>query len=159
MCPQSKKEKDFFYGNPEVLPYGHAFRLENNRKPETALFTRGRYLSALAASISGYNHITAEQSAAVRGSSSFVLDPETGMGFRGFCMAPVSCINIHSLAQLRKDLDELKDAEFVDYGNHEQYFYKNYFAYQPEYMEKEELCARTLAERGHRFVFMEELVG
>jgi hypothetical protein len=54
---------------------------------------------------------------------------------------------------------EVKDAEFVGYGNHEQYFYKDYLAYQPEYFEKEELCARTLAERGHRFVFMEELVG
>ena len=48
---------------------------------------------------------------------------------------------------------------FVGYGNHEQYFFKDYFAYQPEYMEKEELCARALAESGHRFIFMEELAG
>ena len=146
-------------GNPEVLPYGHAFRLANNRKPETALYTRAHYMADLAASICGYNHITAEQQAATRSSSRFVLDPDTGMRFRDFCTRPMSCINIHSLDQLRKDLDEVKDAEFVGYGNHEQYFYKDYLAYQPEYFEKEELCARTLAERGHRFVFMEELVG
>ena len=146
-------------GDPDVLPYGHAFRLLDKRKPETALFTRGHYLSALAASISGYNHITAEQNAAVSRSSSYVLDPATGMGFRGFCTWPMSCINIHSLAQLREKLAVAKDMEFVAYGNHEQYFFKDYFAYQPEYMEKEELCARVLAESGHRFIFMEELAG
>ena len=148
-----------YNGNPEVLPYGHAFRLVNNRKPETALFTRAHYMADLAASICGYNHITAEQQVATRSFSRFVFDPETGMRFRDFCTRPMSCINIHSLDQLRKNLDEVKDAEFVGYGNHEQYFYKDYLAYQPEYFEKEELCARILAERGHRFVFMEELVG
>ena len=51
----------------------------------------------------------------------------------------------------------MRDAEFVGYGNHEQYFYKDYLAYQPEYFDKEMLCARTLKDRGYRFVFMEEL--
>ncbi len=46
---------------------------------------------------------------------------------------------------------------FVGYGNHEQYFYKDYLAYQPEYFDKEMLCARTLKERGYKFVFMEDL--
>ena len=144
-------------GNPDILPYGHSFRLENNRKPETALYTREAYTSALAASVCGYNHIGAEQNRLVRTVGKCLRDPDTGMCFRDFCTRPMSCINIHSLEQLKADLGAVKDAEFVGYGNHEQYFFKDYLAYQPEYMEKEMLCARTLQERGHRFVFMEEL--
>ena len=147
-----------YNGNPDILPYGHSFRLEVNRKPETALYTREHYSSALAASICGYNHIDEKLNAETRNYNRFVYDQATGMRFRDFCTRPMSCINIHSLDQLKVDLDAVKGAEFVGYGNHEQYFFKNYFAYQPEYMAKEELCARTLAERGHRFVFMEELV-
>lgn len=145
-------------GDPDVLPYGHAFRLLNNRKSETALYTREFYMSALAASICGYNHVDREQNDATRNYKRWVFDPETGMRFRDFCTRPMSCINIHSIPELKGKLDAVKDCEFVGYGNHEQYFFKDYLAYQPEYMEKEMLCARTLADRGYRFIFMEELV-
>ena len=147
-----------YNGNPDVLPYGHSFRLESNRKPETALYTRDAYMASLAASICGYNHIESEKNERIRKENRYVFDPDTGMAFRDFCTRPMSCINIHSLDQLKVDLDVVKDANFVGYGNHEQYFFRDYLAYQPEYMEKEMLCARTLRERGHRFVFMEDLV-
>ena len=93
----------------------------------------------------------------IRTRNRVVFDPETGMCFRDFCTRPMSCINIHSLGQLKEDLEAVRDAEFVGYGNHEQYFYKDYLAYQPEYFDKEMLCARTLKERGYKFVFMEDL--
>ena len=147
-----------YNGDPDVLPYGHSFRLESNRKPETALYTRDAYMASLAASVCGYNHVEAEKNEWIRKANRYVYDPDTGMRFRDFCTRPMSCINIHSLDQLKVDLDAVKDAEFVGYGNHEQYFFKDYLAYQPEYMEKEMLCARTLKDRGHRFVFMEDLV-
>lgn len=146
-----------YNGDPDVLPYGHSFRLENRRKPETALYTRDDYSAALAASVCGYNHIEPGKNNRIRRDNRYVYDPDTGMAFRDFCTRPMSCINIHSLAQLKDDLDAVKDAAFVGYGNHEQYFFRDYLAYQPEYMEKEMLCARTLKERGYRFVFMEEL--
>ena len=147
-----------YNGDPDVLPYGHSFRLENGRRPETALYTRDAYMASLAASVCGYNHVEAEKNERIRKENLYVYDPDTGMRFRDFCTRPMSCINIHSLDQLKVDLDAVKDATFVGYGNHEQYFFKDYLAYQPEYMEKEQLCARTLKERGHKFVFMEELV-
>jgi hypothetical protein len=147
-----------YNGNPETLPYGHSFRLENNRKPETALFTRNSYMTSLAASICGYNHIEGEKNALISRFNRYVFDPDAGMAFRDFCTRPMSCINIHSIERLKASLDAVKDAEFVGYGNHEQYFFKDYLAYQPEYMDKEMLAARTLTERGHKFVFMEELV-
>ena len=146
-----------YNGDPDVLPYGHSFRLMCDRKPETALFVRGNYLSALTASICGYNHITSEQSKATSRSSALVYDPDTKMNFRSFCTGPMSCINCVTIEQLAKDLQAVKDAEFVGYGHHEQYFYKDYFNYQPDYMAKEELCAKTLAENGFGFCFMEDL--
>ena len=147
-----------YSGDPETVPYGHSFRLENNRKPETALYLRGSYLSALAVSLCGYNHLDAEQDRAVSRFNRYVYDPETGMGFRPFCTSPMSCINVHTIPQLRERLAAVADAEFVGYGNHEQYFYRDYLAYQPEYMEKEMLCAETFRKNGFRFVFMEDLV-
>ena len=154
----SDEGKRYAYpGDPEALPYGHSFRLEQARKPETALYLRGSYLSSLAVSLCGYNHLDDAQNAAVSRSNRYVFDPATGMGFRPFCTNPMSCINVHTIPQLRERLDQLKDAEFIGYGNHEQYFYKDYLAYQPEYVEKEMLCAKTLRDRGYKFVFMEEL--
>ena len=147
-----------YNGDPDVLPYGHSFRLENNRKPETALYTRDSYMASLAASICGYNHVEREKNVQIAKSNRYVFDPDTGMAFRDFCTRPMSCINIHSIGKLKASLDAVKNAEFVGYGNHEQYFFKDYLAYQPEYMDKEMLAARTLKDRGYRFVFMEELV-
>jgi hypothetical protein len=146
-----------YNGDAQVLPYGHAFRVESNRKPETALFTRNSYTKELACSACGYNHISVEQNNNVRTIPAYLYDPAVKMGFRDFCTRPMSCINVHTLSQLKEKLDAVKDARFVGYGNHEQYFFKDYFAYQSEYMEKEMLVARTLKERGYRYVFMEEL--
>ena len=147
-----------YNGDPDVLPYGHDFRLQEKRKPETALYTRDAYSAALAASICGYNHIDRETNDRIRKRNRYVYDPDTGMRFRDFCTRPMSCINLHTPEQLRENLDAVRDAEFIGYGNHEQYFFKDYLAYQPNYMEKEMLCAKTLRDRGYRFVFMEELV-
>lgn len=147
-----------YNGNPDVLPYGHSFRLENNRKPETALFTRDAYMASLAASICGYNHVEAEKNVRISTTGRYVYDPDTGMSFRDFCTRPMSCINIHTPDRLKECLADVEDAEFVGYGNHEQYFFKDYLAYQPDYMYKEMLVARTLRDRGHRFVFMEDLL-
>lgn len=148
-----------YNGDPDVLPYGHSFRLENNRKPETALFTRNSYMAALAASVCGYNHISPEQNSQVSGRARYLYDPDTGVSFCDFCTRPMSCINIDSLAKLEEKLDVVRDKEFVGYGNHEQYYFKDYLAYQPEYMEKEMLVAKTLKDRGYRFAFMEDLIG
>ena len=147
-----------YNGDREALPYGHGMRLENNRKPETAVYTRVSNDVAISASLCGYNHIDVEQNAATRKSNKFVYDPATGMRFRDFCTRPMTCINLQKLEDLPNDIETVSDAEFIGYGNHEQYFFKDYLAYQPDYMVKEMLVAKTLKEQGRKFVFMEELV-
>ena len=144
-------------GDPSILPYGHDFRLANNRKPETALYTRISNNVAISASLCGYNHITEEQFSAIVSKNRFVYDPDTGMRFRNTCTTPMSALNLQALKNLPRDLDAVRGCDFVGYGNHEQYFFSDYLLYQPDYMEREMLMAKTLKDRGYRFIFMEDL--
>ena len=88
----------------------------------------------------------------------YLYDPDTGMRFTNSCTPPFSALNLHPLKGIPRDLDATRGCDFVGYGNHEQYFFKEYMLYQPDYMEREMLVARTLKERGYRFIFMEELI-
>ena len=145
-------------GDPSVLPYGHDFRLQNNRKPETAVYTRVSGNVAISASLCGYNHVTNEQCAAISRYKRFLLDPETGMRFHNACTSPMSVLNLQELKDIPAALDAAAGFEFIGYGNHEQYFFKDYFLHQPDYMEREALVAKTLSSRGYRFIFMEDLL-
>ena len=64
-----------------------------------------------------------------------------------------------AVAGLPADFAAVNGDEFVCYGNHEQYFFGDYFAHQPDYMEKELVAARLFRENGYSFCFMEELLG
>ena len=144
-------------GDSSILPYGHDFRLMNNRKPETALYTRVSNNVAISASLCGYNHVTDAQISAISKENKYLYDPETGMRFKNSCTAPFSALNLHPLKGIPRDLEKVRGCDFVGYGNHEQYLFKDYFLHQPDYMEREMLMARTLKERGYRFIFMEDL--
>ena len=148
-----------YNGDSNTLPYGHSFRVEQGRKPETALYTRVSNLLAISASACGYNHLTMAHAKAVTGDNKYVYDPDTGMRFRGVCTAPMSCLNLQPMKDVPRDLDAVKGLPFIGYGNHEQYFYKDYLAHQPDYMEKELVAARLFRENGYSFCFMEEMLG
>ena len=87
-----------------------------------------------------------------------LYDPDTGMRFTNTCTPPLSALNLHALKDIPGDLEKVRGCDFVGYGNHEQYFFNDYLLYQPDYMDREMLMARTLRERGYRFIFMEDLV-
>ena len=157
MMVASRGNRFAWNGDSSVLPYGHDFRLMNNRKPETALYTRVSNNLAISASLCGYNHITDAQLSAVMKANKYIYDPETGMRFKNSCTAPFSALNLHPLKGIPRDLDATRGCDFVGYGNHEQYFFSDYLLYQPDYMEREMLMAKTLKDRGYRFIFMEDL--
>ena len=48
--------------------------------------------------------------------------------------------------------------EYVSIGNHEQYFYEDYFAYQPEYSDKLLKAAEILCRNGYEFIFAQDIV-
>ena len=145
-----------YSGDPATLPYGHAQRLLNNRQPETMLFTRDTKDLAIAKSICGYNHIddiTFDNN--VR-TLKYIKDPETGMCFKRTCDGIV--LNLFTNEELKAELATRLEDELVGIGNHEQYFYPDYFAYQPEYSEKIYTVGKMMSESGHESIFLEQLV-
>ena len=146
-----------FDGKEERLPYGHSFRLLQNRKPETGFYWRESRNTAISASICAYNHISEAQSAQTAHTLGYLHDPETGMNFHHmFCDAP--CLNLCTLETLKEDIAKCLGGEYLIFSNHEQYFFKDYLAYQPEYADKIRLMCRMMREAGYAFMLMEDLV-
>lgn len=148
-------EKTEFSGDDSVLPYGHAARLRQNRQPETMLFTRRTKDTRIVASICGYNHITEEQYQEIAWKNKSVLDKETTLRFKQLGGGP--CLNLNSLENIEERLRELIGNEFIGMATHEQYFYSDYYAYQPDYPEKVYLFSKILKENGYQFITADEM--
>ena len=149
-----------FDGKAERLPYGHAFRLLQNRQPETGFYWRESRNAAISASICSYNHISEEQTRKTELSLNYIYDRASGMSFKHlFCDGP--CLNLVDAKTLREDIAKLiaEGREHLTFSNHEQYFFKDYLAYQPEYPEKVRIMSKMMHDSGYRFVFLEELAG
>ena len=50
------------------------------------------------------------------------------------------------------------EKEFFCFANHEQYFYPDYFAYQPDDAEKVLAATEYVTKRGYEYFFIEELI-
>jgi len=148
-----------YSGDPSSLPYGHAFRLLNNRQPETKVFSRlakvGGKNTAIERSICGYNHLETEE-ICDRYSLNTVLDKETGIRFKKFCTAP--CLNLTDYDKLEEEFAKVTDKDFLGICDHEQYFYEDYFAYQPDYGEKIYKMGEIMTKAKYEFFFIEELL-
>lgn len=140
----------------DTLPYGHAFRLMNNRKVETALFTRTANEEAIRSSICGYNHLSPEQARATLGTFNAVYDRDTKVCYKCFRNGPM--LNLCPFEELETALAPVIGSELIVCGDHEQYFHKEYYAYQPEYLKKIDATARYLREAGYTYLFIEDTV-
>ncbi len=143
-------------GDRTVLPYGHAFRVESRRKPETALFRRTAYDAALLSSACGYNHLVPEQAEGTLGTFTHVYDRDVGIGFKRFRCGPM--LNLCTPNQVRKEMAAAQGCAFLVFADHEQYFYRDYFAYQPDYVEKIGLASSLANAAGREFIFIEDTV-
>ena len=150
----SAGETTEYTGDESVLPYGHAARLLNNRQPETKLFTRKTRDLRITASICGYNHITSEQRESILGKNVSIPD-ESGVAFKTFSGGP--CLNLNTVETMTETLARLNGNQFIGTATHEQYFYPDYFNYQPDYAEKYYTLGRILKEYGYRFITVDEM--
>lgn len=150
----TKGPRAAYDGNPSSLPYGHSFRLENNRKTSTALYRRGGPNVAIDASVCGHDHMTPVQAEATSGNFKWWYDPETGLGVKEVRNGPM--LNLYSVADVAKEMKKVTDRPFVCFGMHEQYFYPDYLAYQEDYVDKVFTAAKAVHDAGYRFVFVEE---
>ena len=151
MISPSYGERQPYHGDAASLPYGHAARLLQNRKPETSLFTRISLDNAIATSICGYNHITAEEAEPIFTKLQAHLDKDTGLYFKQFRNGPV--LNLSQMDTLAEEFEPLLGEEYIGYATHEQYFYPHYYSYQPDYMEKVLLAAEIVSQSGYEFMF------
>ena len=143
-------------GDPAGLPYGHGFRLLQNRKPESMLYDRGSSNQSIANSICAWNHVSTDVYESLYNRNASVEDPETGIRFRLFGGGPT--LNLTELDVLEQKIRErvAKGGDHIGIGNHEQYFYSDYFFYQPDYADKIMTMAKTLTELGYTFITAEE---
>lgn len=150
-------ETQEYNGDPGSLPYGHAARLLQNRKPETKVFFRESRDAAISYSACGWNHISDEQFQATANTLDSIMDEESGLRFKAYCNS--GTINLcKNFDEVREDICPVLDKDYVGFLIHEQYYYPDYFAYQPDAAAKIDLAATLIADAGFTFVCGEELL-
>ena len=152
----SNGEKGEYNGDPFSLPYGHAMRLLNNRQPETGVYSRGSRNVAIDSSLAGYNHITTEQTEWMKGTFKYIVDEKTGMGFKKICC--ISPLDTIPYELIESDMEPHLNDEYFCMATHEQYFYSDYLAYQPEYPDKIYKMCEILKNNGYEFFYLDEIV-
>ena len=88
------------------------------------------------------------------GTFTSVYDRDVGIGFKRFRNGPM--LNLCTPDQVRKEMAAAQESELLMFADHEQYFYKDYLAYQPDYVEKILFAAKLAHEDGRDFIFIEE---
>lgn len=146
-----------YTGDPTTLPYGHSFRLLQNRQPETKLFTRISLNNEISSSICAYNHLTQEQLEETNCNLKTVIDKETGINFKQL-LTHGTIVNLSEIDAMESEYSKFLDCEFVGLCGHEQYFYPDYYAYQENHGEKLLKACRIMQENGFEFIFADELV-
>ncbi|MBE6714262.1 MAG: hypothetical protein E7575_03115 [Ruminococcaceae bacterium] len=67
-------------------------------------------------------------------------------------------LNLFSADDAIKKLSLSDNKKFIEAMIHEQYFYPDYYAYQPDFERKVEACIKHLASKGRKSIFLEELI-
>ncbi len=67
-------------------------------------------------------------------------------------------LNLFSAEDAIKKLSAVSKKDFIEAMIHEQYFYPDYFAYQPDFEKKAETLITHLSSMGRKSIFLEELI-
>lgn len=144
-----------FNGDKSTLPYGHYGRYIHNKKPETKLFTRDTKDIAIKCSICSYNCIPKEKNDDLCFSLNTNYDENMGLHLK--ILNNTGALNLRTLDEVEDMYRDHINEEYIGAMTHEQYFYKDYFAYQPDYAEKLYKMAKYLTDNGYTFFFAHEL--
>ncbi len=146
-----------YTGDPSTLPYGHALRLLNNRQPETKIFTRISRDAAISNSLCGFNHITTEQLEETRCNLGAVWNDEVKVWFKQL-LSHGRMLNLSRMEDIDEEYGEMIGDEFISFASHEQYFYPDYLAYQPDLGEKLLKVCKMFADNGYEFLFPTDMI-
>lgn len=79
--------------------------------------------------------------------------------YRGVVMAPIDIVlNMFSAESILAQLEEMKDRSQINVMIHEQYFYPDYQAYQPEFEEKLDATFTWFQSHGYESSFLEDCI-
>ena len=146
-----------YTGDRTLLPYGHGMRIENGRKPEAALSWRAGGGDDISIAARSYNHLLPEQVNITRGTYNWLHDKATGCNFTTFgCGAP--CLNLYRLEDIPARMARVLDNEFLVHATHEEYWFKDYFAYQPDSREKLLAACKAVHDAGYLYMFIEDKI-
>lgn len=135
--------------DPSSLPYGHAARLIRNRQPEARTYRSTDRKEDISSAICAQNHLEPEQAEKILCNSKAFYDEATGLFFKTF--GDIT-LNIFDYDKLDEVFATRLGREFIGICIHEQYFYPEYFAYQPDYADKVEKMCRILTENDYTFI-------
>ncbi len=68
-----------------------------------------------------------------------------------------TCLNLAPYEELEAELAPLLNNEYIGITDHQEYFYADYCAYQPDYADKIFKMSEIMTNNGFEFFFMEEL--
>lgn len=137
-----------------VFSTDHNFKLDANKKlPVSEAFVGQRRNGGF--TLCNFNHLDNDGVDKYLGKIKMYVEPETGLYMNRF-----ACIllNATRLGDCPPILENLKKYEHVCFANHEQYFYSDYFAYEPDFAEKLDLATKTMLEAGYEFISLDDLV-
>ena len=153
----SRGDRWEYNGDRTLMPYGHGYRIENHRKPESAIFWRGNGGDDISVSASGYNHLDVEQVVKTLGTYNWIHDLSTGVNFKASTSGG-PLLNIYGLKDVVPAFDRAGEKEYFCYATHEQYFFKDYFMYQPDYAAKTLASGKWMYDHDYSYIFMEDSI-
>lgn len=134
----------------------HHERLFQNRTEDTSWIYLKRTSDGIdTLSLKSYNHLPEKIAKKYLGTNQFFNDEKTGLKFKRFADI---VLNSHEPEIIVKLLNEKLNYDFIGIAIHEQYFYKDYFNYEPDYMERVETAIRFVTEQGYNSIFLNELL-
>ena len=143
-------------GNFDFLPYGHSFRFLNNHQESTRTYSiTNRETGNKWYSICGYNHLTMDEQAKTVGTTKHIYNEEMKLPLKKFATC---CLNTSAFEKLEGIFSAQIDNDYIGIVDHEQYFYSDYFAYQPDYADKIYKMGEILCKNGFEFICGEELL-
>ena len=102
-----------------------------------------------------HNHLTKEEDKKYYGKIKMYKDPETGMYYNHFAGTTLNAVKLSDYLELFKTFT---DHEYVSVLMHEQYFYEDYFAYEPDFAKKVAFALIYLNAAGYTHISMEDLI-
>lgn len=141
-----------------VFSTDHNFRFEMNKRlnvSRAGICRRDTCGLIGAPSMCNYNHLDNKMADEYLGKIKMYKDPETGMIYNRFAGITMNAIR---LADFPERFKAIMDQEHVCFLMHEQYFYDDYFAYEPDFADKVEWAIKTTLENGYKHIRLQDLI-